>query len=79
MTLGHPGLNDPMLSRSETTDWGSVMNLLDQGASPDYESPAGITCLLLASLEDPEAVNHRLIRDDNDRYVERSPAPRCFF
>ena len=51
------------------------MSLLDQGASADYESPCGMTCLLNAAVEDPESHNHKLQKDDDGRHVPRSHPP----
>jgi hypothetical protein len=55
------------LDREGGSDWRSVMKLLDQGASPDYESAQGVTSLMVAALEDPDSINFRYQLNDNGR------------
>ena len=44
-----------------------MMTLLDQGANPDYESSTGLTCLMVAAVEDPQAFNYQQQIDHNGK------------
>lgn len=58
---------DQRLSRESGPDWASITGLLDQGASPDYETANGMTCLLAAANDDPRRMNYEYQVDENER------------
>lgn len=58
---------DMRLGQEDGPDWSRITALLDQGASPDYETAYGMTCLLVAAADDPHRMNYSYPTDQNDR------------
>ena len=53
--------------RRPSVDWQAIMKLLDLGADADFASSNGITCLMMAAMEDPEALNYQYQTDHNGK------------